>query len=412
MKNIYLKLQIKRGFKIYPVILLITLVTVFSILLTGFLLMKQNSESENKKKITIGIVGNTRDSYFEMGITALKKADTSRFFVSFPEMTEEQAREALKKHKIDAYVYIPENYIKSIYYGENIPAQYVTLSKPDGFGTILMNEVVELLSNLVVETQNGMYSMQDLAKAYNKRSNLNEKVNELNLTYLSFVLNRSSVYELKLLGISDMLSSEGCYICGIIIFFLLIWGISCCKLLSGRNLSLARSLNMYGINAASQLISEYAAYLILTLLTLLIFAGIFGAAISYNSFGIRELAATDISSSIMFVIKMFPVIITITVMHKAFYELVSGIVSGILLQFLIAVSLGYISGCFYPNTFFPEAVRKTAEILPVGASFSYLRRLMSGTLSAGDFILPSAYTALFSFITICIRKYRMAGDEK
>lgn len=412
MSNTYLKLQIKRGFKMYLTILFITLITIISIVLTSFVLYKQNTDSVDKKKITVGVVGNTKDSYFEMGIVALKKMDNSRFFVDFPEMTEDEAKDALQKHEINAYVYIPEDFIKGIYYGENIPAQYVTLNTPDGFGSALMNEVVELLSNLVVETQNGMYSMQDVAKAYNRTENLSEKVNTLNLTYLSFVLRRNEVYDLNLLGVSDFLSTEGYYICGILLFLLLIWGISCSQLLSARNLSLVRALNASGIGIKSQLLSEYISYLILTAITFLIFAILFGAVVTNNSFGIRELEASSISSCIMFIINITPVVIMITVMHKLFYELVSGIVSGILLQFIIAIGLGYISGCFYPDTFFPDTIRKVAEVLPAGTGFAFLRKTMSDTISISDYILPFVYTVIFAGLTVIVRKRRMAGDQK
>lgn len=396
----------------YPVILGITLITLASFLLTGFILLRQNNIGEEKRKITVGLVGNTKDTYFETGITALKNADSSKFFVSFPEMSEKDAQTALKKREIDAYVYIPDNFIKGIYYGKNIPAQYVTLSKPTGFGGALMNEVVTLLSNIVVETQNGMYSMQNVAASVGNDENLDEKVTDLNVTYLSFVLNRNKVYSLNVLGVSDMVSIEGYYICGIIVFFLLIWGIACGKMLLSKNMSLLRSINISGIDAKNQILSEYGAFFAITLLTLLIFAVAFGSVVTYNSFGISELSAATVGSSVAFVIKMIPVIAMITAMHKAFYEFVSDIVSGILLQFILAVGLGYISGCFYPNTFFPDSLQRFAEILPVGAGFAYLRRLMSETLTFSDFAVSVAYTAIFIFLAVTVRKHRILGGRK
>lgn len=412
MKNMYFKLQLKRGMKLYPTILCITLLTLFSIALTAFVLLRQSSSGEERRSVTVAIVGNTDEAYFDVILDAVREVDSSKFFVSFPEMEEDEAKAALAAREIDGYLYIPKNFVKGVYYGKNIPAEYVTLKKPSGFGSALMNEVVDLLSGVVVETQNGMYSMQLIAEEYGESRKMEASIDELSISYMSFVLNRGKMYSLKIMGISDLLPIEGYYICGMLIFFLLLWGISCTKLLSGRNMSLVRLLDASGIGVGEQVRAEYAVYLIMTVVTLLLLALGFGTVVAHNSFGIEMLSSTTPASAAAYILMLIPAIIMITAMHKAFYECVSGVVSGILIQFLIAIGMGYISGCFYPNTFFPETVQRIAELLPVGAAFSYARKIMSGTLSIKDFALPIAYTILFAYISVFARKRRMAGDEK
>lgn len=412
-KSVYFKLQLKRALKIYPAIFIITAITIACIAVSCCVLLNNSNEGEDKQKVSVGIVGDIDKTYLGIGMYALENIDSSRFFIDFPEMdSEEEAIKALKNREISGYVYIPADFIQGIFYGRNTPAKYVMLSSADGFGSVLTSEITQVVSGMVTESQNGIYSMQQLAGDYGKKAGLSKHIDALNIEYLKMVLNRNSSYNLNILGIADTLSTGGYYLCGILLFFLLIWGISCNKLLASKNLSLARSLNASGMKPVHQMVCEYSAFLVVTFFTLQLLAVIFGFVVTDNSFGVPELVSAGVSSSVAFVFKMLPVIIMITMMHTAFYELVSGPISSVLVQFLIAIGLGYISGCFYPNYFFPDTVQKIAAILPSGTGFSYLRKLLSDTLELKDFILPVIYTLLFGMTALFARKRRMAGDGK
>ena len=137
-----------------------------------------------------------------------------------------------------------------------------------------------------------------------------------------------------------------------------------------------------------------------------------GILFKFIPFDVPELRYAGVSHCILFIFKALPVFMMITMMQTALYELVSGTVSAILLQFLVAVGLGYISGCFYPNYFFPDFVQNLASLLPSGVGFSYLRKLMSGTLLWQDILSVLSYFTLFAAITVFIRKHRIAGDKQ
>jgi len=100
----------------------------------------------------------------------------------------------------------------------------------------------------------------------------------------------------------------------------------------------------------------------------------------------------------------------LTLMHTIFYEMVSGTVNAIVLQFIVAAVLAYISGCFYPNTFFPETIQSFAAILPSGVGFSYIRKSMTGMSVISDLGLITIYSMAFATISLFLRKHRMEGD--
>lgn len=410
-KGVFFKLHLKRAFKIYPEILLITVLTVSAIVVAAAGLISDTQNGETKQKISVAIVGDIKDTHFGIGINLLENFDSSRFFVEFPRMTEKEAITALKKGEIKGYVYIPKEFVRGVYYGDNIPAKYVISDAPEGFGTAISGEVLKVVSNLVVETQNGSYSLRDVAKKIKQTKGIGKKVNDMNFSYIEFVLSRDIAIETQFVGVADSISLSGYYVCGIITFFLLIWGISCNKLLSERNLALSRSLQSSGLKISLQMLAEYISFLCITFLTLLLFASLIGVVTTDNSFGVKEFNNNSVFSCVAFVFLMLPVIIMFTAMHKALYELFPNSVSSIIVQFLIAVGLGYISGCFYPIYFFPDAVQKISIFLPSGAGFSYLRKLMSHTVGWEDFIIISSYTLLFAIAAYYKRKKDMRGES-
>lgn len=411
-KHIYFWLQLKRAFKSYPSILLVTVLTVMSIGLAGFAVIRENINGDDKKAVVIGVVGDTENSILQIGLSALKSFDSSRFFMDFQEMTENEAQAKLHSGDIHGYVLIPDDYIQNIWRGKNKPATFVTLSNPDNFGTILTTEVTKIVSDILTSTQVSVYSMQEIVHNFSPGFKTAKLTDNLNFRYLDFVLHRQNTYNIEILGIADRISMGAYYICGMLLFFLLLWGISCNKFLGAENLTLCRTLKIRGIKPWYQVFAEYKAYFLLTLVMLIIFASLFGIFVKYVSTGIPELENTGILSSVSFVLKALPVVIMITVMHKALYEMVSGTVSIILLLFIVAVGMGYISGCFYPNNFFPPQVRNIAEILPSGVGFSYLRKLMSSSLQMWDFMPITIYTFAFAALTVGVRKYRIAGDNQ
>jgi len=407
-KSMLLKLQFKRALKIYPTILLVTFLTLLAISTVAFFVVQNNNNGEDKQKINIAIVGDLESSYMEIGLYVLQNMDNSRIFVNFMQMEENQAKEALQNEEIAGYVHIPEGFVDGIYHGRNNKAKYIIKEGPVKISPMVSAEVLNIISGFVIETQNGNYSLQELYSKIGEKGKIRKHLENMTIDYVKFIIDRNKIYQLDLVGVSDLLSLSCYFVCGLMTFFFLIWGISCNRLLSGRNLTLGRMLRTAGVKITWQYFCEYLTFFSVTFITLQIIAIIFGSiGTKMGGFGINEFQTLDVLSCLAFVFKLIPVILMFTSMHMALYELFGNNVGGILIQFIIAVGLGYISGCFYPNFFFPESVQKFSEILPSGAGFLYIRKLMSGLISAKELFFPALYTLLFSIIAVAMRKRSM-----
>ena len=411
-KNEYAALQMKRAGRIYPSVLFVTALMLSVVLLVGMLALGGFLNGADKKKVNIGIVGDISDSYLGVGIYALTNMDSSRFSISFLEMEEAAARRALEVREITGYVKVPEAFIGGILNGENVPATFVTYGGPEGFGSVMTAEITGTVSDLVTECQRAMYAMEDLASDMGETENIWDKVKTVNIEYIDFILSRTSIYEVETLGIRDSVSMGGYYICGMTVFFLLLWGISAGRFFTGRNRGIDRYLFARGFGVCRQVLCEYLAFCLMTFLTVLLLSVAAGFVIARQDFGVPELSGAGFFTSVGFAILSVPVICMVSAMQLCLYEITENTVSALLLQFLGAIGMGYICGCLYPITFFPALLQKIGGVLPAGVGFSYLRQILAGVAGVDVLCGVLGYTVLFLFGAVLVRKRRMAGDGR
>lgn len=406
----YLLLQLKRVLKKYPAILTVTLLTVCALGLCAYGILSEMSGSESKQKIRVGISGDAKDSYLGMGIYALQNIDSSRFEADFEEMSESDAQKALKKGEINGYVSVPPEFIKNVASGKNTPAYYITPKSAQNFGSLLTAEITKTVSDIVTDTQTGIYAMQSVARKHDKKKTLSENTNDMNIRYINTVLTRSRIFDTATVGVSDGISPVGYYICGIIMFFLLLWGISCTPILSKNNFAIQRLVYMRGINPFAQVICEYISYLTISVMTFALFAIALTTLAPQNLLA-EEFADSNPLTALIFTLRMLPVIMSVCAMQFLVSESVKGIVGTVVFQFVLAVSLGYISGFFYPDYFFPQPLRDIASLLPSGAGFAYMRKTVTFLSCRREALICLMYAVVFVMTSAFVRRKRLAGDR-
>ena len=201
---------------------------------------------------------------------------------------------------------------------------------------------------------------------------------DMSMEYLNLVTGRDSFTRLVSVGLGTSLSTISYYICGLLIFFIMGIGLANCSLMVKTNRSLEKNLYAKGYGVITQILGEYLPFLISTTLTLLVIFGGVGVASKYISIPVAEFKYFLPSDFVMLAIKLLPAIALLTAMQFLLYEAVSGVINSVLLQFVVAVVMGYISGCFYPSSFFPESVQKFSLLLPTGVAKEYFGNLLLG----------------------------------
>lgn len=404
----YFFMQLKRVLKVLPIQLFVNLLVCICVGILAALFIRDGLLASGRQKYRIGVVGDMTDSYLGFGISTLQAVDDARFMIELEGMSEEEAQKAFRKGELYAFVRIPEGLVESIESGANDrPVTYVVAEGQKGIGGIVMSEIVDVVSNIVTSSQSGIYGMQSMLMDYGNPDELWEATEQLNFRYFDIVLGRKKLCDLEILGMANGLSTEGYYFCSILIFFLLLSGINNSPLFSQKSRGIHGFMAARGVGAAGQVAGEYLAYVCLMLLCILEIFLVLAAAMGSGILDIGEWKMLGEEQIWGFFLKFLPVALMLSSMQFLLYELVTGIVSSLLLQFVCSISMGYLSGFFYPTHFFPETLQQIGSILPTGAALRYTDGCLTGSVSFAAVLAVLLYTACFLGASVLVRKSRI-----
>ena len=403
-------IQIKRVMKILPALFAVNLLACGVIGIFAVQFLQNGILSENQQKYQIGIVGELGESYLGLQFfTLIKNMDDSRYIVDLNRMTEKEAENALRRSQLTAYIRIPDGLVEALERGDNdkIEVEYVLLEGKDGLTGILMNDLVDVASTLIINGQSAVYGMQSILLEHDKRALWHEATDRLNIRLVDVVLGRTKLCDLEILGMANGLSAAGYYFCSILLFFLMLLGINNSSIFTRRSGELPRLMAARGIGAVKQVAGEYLAYVCLMVFCL---AGIFlirGIVLDSGALQIAEWKRMGAEPLFGFFIRMVPVVAMLAALQYLLYELVTGIVSGILIQFISSIAMGYLSGFFYPASFFPDTVKRIGELLPTGKALRYADASLTGEGSLPMCLWIFLYLSLFLGLSVMVRKYRI-----
>ena len=390
-----------------PQVLVVTLLLALCAALAGLMLSDLDERDGANQKIEIGIVGDTEDTYLNIGLYALEHLDSSRFSVRLHTMEEQEAKAALYAGHLTGYLVIPEDFVEGMVKGDRPPITYVTSAGATGFGTIVAEELASDISRLLLETENAVYGAQTFTGQHIDGVDPYDAGQALVERYMRLVLNRNRLFEVETIGTADSLSLEGYYLCGMAVAMLLLWGISCSPLISRRSDELCRILNVNGLGGGGQILSEFAAFFLLMLFTLFCVALLAGGALWQLGIRIPELSTLKGEKRLWFCLELIPVGAMLSALSFFLYELLPGTVEWILLQFLNAVAQGYLAGCFYPSSFLPEGMRTLGKVLPAGVAMGLLKTGLADRPVLWQLLPVLGYTILFLLLSAAVRRHRL-----
>ena len=369
----YFRLQLRRAARLLPRMLAVTLLLAVLTALSALLVAGLHAGDEAAAEpVRIGLVGDLEENMLAEGLQMIESMDSSRFSIRFEPMDETEAAAALRRGRIDGYAVIPAGFAEAMMLGEHRPIRYVSASGGADLGAQLMRELAETISRLVLETENAVYGAQDYVADNMPEVNPYWAGDMLVFRYALRLMDRERLYDLETVDPDGALSLPGYYLCGLSLLFLMLWAISCAPLFAGRSRELGRLLQADGLGAAGQVLAEFLSYLLLMLCGLLA-AGVL-AGLLLGRFGLR---IPELEGGLpRFVLGALPTALMLCALQFLLFELAGGTVGGVLLQFLSAVLQGYLAGCFYPTSMFPEGLRRFGAALPAGAGMARLQALL------------------------------------
>ena len=398
---VYAGLQCKRALRLLPHILAVLLLLAGGAALAAAGLSAHRAADASRRRALVGVVGDDSNPYIRIGVDALETFDAAREELQFVFMDEQTAIDELRAGRLSAFLYLPDNFVESIYAGEMRPIRFIMLEGASGIDTLLSAELAAAVARLMIETDNAQYGAQQYARDHLPGVDPYEIDNELVDRYFAMVLTRDQLFSVKLIGLADTLSFGGYFFCGIFVAFLLLAGIGASPLCSRRSAALGPLLRAQGFGAVRQTLGEFAAFYLLLLIGALAAAAVALPLLRRSALDIPELR--DLSGAAL-AGTLALLTLSIGSMQFFLYELIPSTLGGILLQFLCAAVQGYVCGCFYPYSFFPDAVQRLGALLPAGTA---LRRFSAALRGSGEGVWAVlVWVPVFLLLTALVRRAR------
>lgn len=417
----YFFVQLKRIFKLLPGILIMTVVTGLVVGAIGYAVVNSDSYKDQKMRYRLGIVGSTQGDMLTMGVDLLENNDDSRFMLDIIQFDDEAiARAALRNGEISAYVLITDEFVNSLNALSNdINLEYFATSGQRGITGVMMDELADIASELVVSSEKGLLALEtEMKNAGFPSEAINAHIDQLLLLYVGAMLARGDMAEFSELGLADGLTTPEYYGISLSLFFLLLMSFCSVSFFLGKKKATYQFISAKGLGAGLQILAEYLAYFLMNLFSVELILIVIR---SLSSIGIISSENTKIIgdiSSIESIFNITPVIILFSALGFFIFEIVTGVINKFLAAFILYIGMAYVSGYFYPKSFFPKLLQLVGECLPTGVAFTYLERLFkgpfftnisSGTLAGKYTSFPmcifvmTMYTLVFILASIFIR---------
>lgn len=378
----YFLAQLKRIVKLLPGIVVMVVIVALAVAGISKAILSSDSYKEQHMKYKLGIVGSTEDDMLTMGVDLLKNNDESRFMLDIVRFDDaEEANAALRAGDISAYVLITDEFVDSLNALSNdVNLEYFATSGQRGITSVMMDELADIASNLVVSSEKGLLALeQEMKNAGYPAEAINPQVDRALLLYVGVMLARGDMVEVQELGVSDGLSTEEYYKISLSLFFMLLLTFCSISFFLRRRKAGYQFLAAKGLGPAGQVLGEFLPYYLLNL-----FCGeiVIGYVIK-DRFNIA--VATVLFSALGF----------------AIFEVVSGVINKILAAFILYMGMSYISGYFYPRSFFTDVLQVIGRYLPTGVAFSYMEQ------GEGSLMMVLGYTVVFLLIAMLFRVHRI-----
>lgn len=402
----YFYLQFKRLMHIFPFAFTVTVVLLVSLALIFSGFMKMDAQDANNQTFQIGVAGDTQDKFFQLGKTAIETFDSSRFSIGFVELSESEAAAQLENGKLSAYIVIPKGFIDDALSGKINSIKYVTSTGAIGLESLFKNEITKVIEEILVQSEKGVFGLEDALFDNEIYDSISEHINIINIQYINLVINRGEMYTVQELGVSEGTTLSEYLLCGIGVLFIFIIGLPYVGAFVKKDMSLHRVISAKGYNYKKQITSELLSFVLVLYLAIVAIL-IALSAITAIKPTLIPIDAFGISTILKILLWILPVILLAATFCTMLFEFTVDIVSAVLLQFFVSVSLCYISGCLYPIYTFPISVQKIAPFLPMGTARMYLQGCFSKEFSWTGFLGTTLFAMLFLFITCLVRKYRI-----
>lgn len=389
-KLVYLKLELKRALKRLPHMAAGAIVLMAMLGTIAFAASKLLYGETTLERVTIGVVLPEEDRIGRQLVRMLGTYDSVRSVCEFSFMDSSEAEKQLRDGEIFGIMNVPEGLVQGIINGTNIP---VTITLPQG--NALENRVFKELTSAGARTlgsaQAGIYAGDQLLLNYDLAGGISQLEADLNRIYMAYSLPRADLFEhVKVSATGDVDTLEF-YGISAFVLYLLLAAIPVSGYLAPESRVMSQKLSLAGIGPWMATAARLAG------LGALLLAAALPAALGALKFGVLEFSWL-----------MLPALAAVCLAAAALvlfcYEAAGTLMGGVMLLFLGAVLLLFLSGGFLPLVFLPAQVRSLAPFLPTTTLMNGAKMIVTGAYGLAGWLQLAVMTAAFYSLTVGVRR--------
>lgn len=417
----YFKLECKRILQLFPKILVVNAVIIM--LLIGAVAAYNSGMFTTKDKVSgmkVGMVFGENDRQFiEFGLYFLEHTDEIKYVCKFVEVSEEKGRKMLEKEEIDALIIVPENYVTSVYYGEEEPLTLCFGTAQSGISSLLLGQLSDAISEYMMQAKAGVYAMQDMYDSWHLK--YSSDADELTARFMMKIFDRKGMINVQTVSSTGTENPVIYYITAGFVLLLFMWGLNCGSVFGKNEEVMQQLLKRRGLSQSKQFLGKYGAVFILFFLNYLLIAHAFGVmAVVFSKYSVQidiESAAKEIkyikqlvdimmADGIGIFIKITPVLLLVSSFVICIYEAFNDGINGMLFIFLSVVIMAFLAGFFYPASYFPMWVQRAGKWLPTGIILEYITHCIMGDKIINCLIKVVIYSGIFAVIYRILLLYK------
>lgn len=400
-KLVYLKLELKRKFKILPQILLgtITLSAIIGVFIFFVSKLLYSNISINEKK-TIVFTSQDDSEMTSLIVSTLKESKSINSVCNIVEADYDTAINMVNTEEAVAGVIIPADFMNSLMTGENYPIS-IHFSSTKSIYSMVISELTKAAQNTLKTAQAGVYTLHDYYKANNALAYESKANKSLNLIYLGKAFSRGKFFERHTLTATGNLSTVNYYFASGIMIIILLSG--CIFILKNKETddTISLKLHQYGIGSFVQTSAHIlSTFTILYLLCSIFMSGLYIVNLNMN-IGFK-LSLTNIFYNNFFICLCCSSFICFS------GSILSGKYSSILLHFILVIISSFISGAFIPLILLPEVINKFAYYLPTTYILNIIGTIFTGDIYSKNIVRLLTFTAIFTIAATIFSKIHIS----
>jgi ABC-2 type transport system permease protein len=405
----YFKGQLKRISKLFPGIFALSVAFAIVIGISGGLYAKYTNYNKVISKYNIGIMCEQDNPLLSVGLGLIQSIDDSRFLVNIYNYTsEEQGFEAIHNKEIKIFVVVPDDFVNNLMYQQGKPHVKLYAASQKGITTVMMDELVNLLSDDLILTSTGLYALKDelqpLSLSDEDKRYLNDK---LFMAYMNSLLARSELTQINEIGLGDGLSFMGFFFCGIILFYTVMLSFCSISYFIGGRTEFFMICRAKGVRSWAQILCEYVCFFTSNLIcggfTLLCVFIIFKTGLLKIDDFAGDLVTTYLRFSLFYIF----ILVGLTAFEFLLFEVIRGIINKFLMAFLVLIGFSFLSGYFYPRSFLPGLANAIGKVLPTGVAYDVLSCGITGAPNMINVLKMLIYIVVFLGFVILARRVRI-----